>query len=43
MNKDLFSLKGKVAVITGGSRGIGEAIAVAFAEAGADLVVSSRD
>ncbi len=43
MSKNLFSLKGKVAVITGGSRGIGEAIAVAFAKAGADLVVSSRD
>lgn len=39
----LFSLKGKVALITGGGRGIGRSIALAFAEAGADVVVSSRN
>ncbi len=43
MLEKLFSLKGKVAVITGASRGIGRAIALAYAEAGADVVVSSRN
>lgn len=37
-----LSLEGKVALIAGGSRGIGEASAIALAEAGADVVVSSR-
>ncbi len=37
-----MSLEGKVAVIVGGSRGIGRDVAVALAEAGADVVVAAR-
>ncbi|MGB4207681.1 MAG: SDR family NAD(P)-dependent oxidoreductase, partial [Smithellaceae bacterium] len=37
-----FSLEGKVALVTGGSRGIGRSIALAFAHAGADVAVTSR-
>ena len=38
----MFDLTGKVAVITGGSRGIGRAIAHCFADAGADVMIASR-
>ena len=38
----LFDLSGKVALITGGGRGIGEGLALALAEAGADVAVASR-
>ena len=37
-----FDLTGKVAVVTGGSRGIGRSVVKAFAEAGADVVIASR-
>lgn len=39
---DKFSLTGKVAVVTGASKGIGEAIALALGQAGCQVVVSSR-
>jgi NAD(P)-dependent dehydrogenase (short-subunit alcohol dehydrogenase family) len=42
MDLSQFSLAGKVALVTGGSRGIGEATALALARAGADVAVSSR-
>ncbi|MBT2523320.1 SDR family NAD(P)-dependent oxidoreductase [Arthrobacter sp. ISL-28] len=43
MNRDkLFDLSGRVAVVTGGSRGLGREIVRAYAAAGADVVIASR-
>lgn len=41
-SKDLFSLAGKTALITGGSRGLGREMALAFADHGANVIVASR-
>src|SRR5436305_10839006 len=37
-----FSVKGKAAIVTGGSKGIGRAIALTFAEHGADVAIAAR-
>jgi len=42
MGKDRFSLAGRLSIVTGASRGLGQAIALGFAEAGSDLVLVSR-
>ena len=42
MNQNLFDLTDRVAIITGGSRGIGREVAKAFAAAGARVVIASR-
>lgn len=42
MTLERFSLAGKKALVTGASRGIGRVIAVAFAEAGADVAITAR-
>ncbi|GIL34106.1 SDR family NAD(P)-dependent oxidoreductase [Phycicoccus sp. DTK01] len=43
MDTSLFDLTGRVALVTGGSRGLGYAMARGFAHAGADVVIASRD
>ncbi len=42
MSTKLFDLTGRVALVTGGSKGLGKAMARGFAEAGANIVISSR-
>lgn len=42
MASTIFDLAGKVALVTGGSKGLGKAMARGLAEAGADVVISSR-
>ena len=42
MSTEIFSLEGKVAIVTGASRGIGRAIALGYAQAGADVAVAAR-
>lgn len=42
MPTNLFDLTGRVALVTGGSKGLGQAMARGFAECGADVIISSR-
>ncbi len=42
MNEKMFDLSGKVAIVTGTSRGLGQYFGRALAKAGADLVITSR-
>jgi NAD(P)-dependent dehydrogenase (short-subunit alcohol dehydrogenase family) len=42
MSSKLFDLTGKVAIVTGGGKGIGKSIAIGFAQHGADVVLCSR-
>ena len=43
MDQTLFDLSGRVALVTGASKGLGKAIALALADAGADIALYGRD
>lgn len=43
MVKSILDLSGQVAIVTGGSTGIGRSIAIELASAGADITICSRD
>ena len=42
MISQIFSLEGRIAVVTGGTSGIGRAISLGLAEAGADVIATGR-
>ena len=42
MALDLFRLDGRVALVTGGDKGLGQAMAIGLAQAGADVAIVSR-
>src|SRR6185436_15043713 len=43
MKDDLFSVSGQIVVVSGGSRGIGRALAAGFAERGAQVIINGRE